>query len=404
MVIKKVPVDGLKPGMFIHDLNCGWMDHPFLRPRFALRSDREIESIAEAGLREVYIDTALGLDASDAPTREEVAAEVHEEMRRLAGQAAGPARISAREELVRARRVHAEANRLVRNLLHDVRLGKQVQVEQAEPMVSKITASILCNNGALLSLTRIKSKDGYTFEHSVSVCALMVAFSRGLGLAASAIHEAGIGGLLHDAGKMRTPDEVLNKPGSLSDEEFAIMRHHVVAGRAILQTTPGISGIALDVAVQHHERYDGSGYPQRLRGKEISFYGQMAAIVDVYDAITSDRVYHKALAPTDALRKIFEWSRFHFKPELVHAFTRTVGIYPVGTLVLLESGRLAVVVEQREESLLQPLVRAFYDTRRGSHLNPEDIDLSRPMGHGGADRILGHELPEKWRLDPMKFL
>jgi len=126
--------------------------------------------------------------------------------------------------------------------------------------------------------------------------------------------------------------------------------------------------------------------------------------VDVYDAITSDRVYHKGMAPTDALRKMFEWSKFHFNPELVQAFTRVIGIYPVGVLVRLESQRLAVVVEQREASMLQPLVRVIFDTRRNYHLKPEDVDLSRPMGKGGADKIVSHELPEKWQIDPMKFL
>jgi HD-GYP domain-containing protein (c-di-GMP phosphodiesterase class II) len=203
---------------------------------------------------------------------------------------------------------------------------------------------------------------------------------------------------------MRTPDAILNKPGKLTDEEFAIMRHHVVASREILEITPHISQTALHVAAQHHERHDGSGYPNRLKGEEIAPLGRMAAIVDVYDAITSDRVYHKGMPPTEALRKLLEWSRFHFDPELVHAFVRVVGIYPVGTLVRLESGRLAVVVEQRESNLLQPLVRVMFDAKRNHYLKPEDVDLSRPLGKGGADRILGHESPEKWQIDPMKFL
>ena len=182
------------------------------------------------------------------------------------------------------------------------------------------------------------------------------------------------------------------------------MRHHVVASREILEITPNISQTALQVAAQHHERYDGSGYPGRLKGDEISRIGQMAAIIDVYDAITSDRVYHKGMPPTEALRKLFEWSKFHFNPELVHAFARVVGIYPVGALVRLESERLAVVVEQRESNMLQPLLRVVFDARRNHYLKPEDVDLSRSMGKGGADRILGHESPDKWQIDPMKFL
>jgi HD-GYP domain-containing protein (c-di-GMP phosphodiesterase class II) len=404
-MIKKIPLSQLKPGMFIHDLNCGWMDHPFLREQFPVESGTDIAKIGDAGIREVYIDTGRGLDAGDAPTEAEVRRELEEEMIKVAGHEPAAAReVTTREELARAHKIHSEANLIVRSIMRDARLGHQVQVEQMEPVVEKITASILRNSGAMLSLTRIKNKDDYTFQHSVGVCALLVAFSRGMGLDDETIRQAGIGGMVHDVGKMQTPDKVLNKPGKLTDEEFAVMRHHVVASREILEITPNISQTALQVAAQHHERYDGSGYPNRLQGDAISRMGQMAAIADVYDAITSDRVYHKGMAPTDALRKMFEWSKFHFNPELVQAFTRVIGIYPVGALIRLESQRLAVVVEQREASMLQPLVRVVFDARRNYYLKPEDVDLSRPMGKGGADKIIGHELPEKWQIDPRKFM
>jgi HD-GYP domain len=168
--------------------------------------------------------------------------------------------------------------------------------------------------------------------------------------------------------------------------------------------TPNISQIAVEVAGQHHERFDGTGYPDGLKGDEISVFGQMAAIVDVYDAITSDRVYHKGMQPTDALRKIFEWSKFHFNHQLAQSFAKAIGIYPVGTLVMLESGLLGVVMEQREKSLLQPLVRIVYDAKRNYPVAPKEIDLSRPLGQGGGDRIVGHESPEKWKIDPQKHL
>ncbi len=403
-MIKKAQSSRLKPGMFIHDLNCGWMDHPFLSTRFKLESGRDIQKILAAGIREVYIDTDLGVDVDDAPTATEVRQELDREMLKLAETEAAAPRASTREELSRAHKIHAEANLIMRGIMSDVRLGKQVQVEMMEPMVEKMAASILRNNGALLSLTRIKNKDEYTFQHSVSVAALLIAFCRGLGLDEDTLRHAGLGGMVHDVGKMQTPDGILNKPGKLTDDEFTVMRHHVVASREILEITPNIPQTALQVAAQHHERYDGSGYPHRMKGDEISRIGQMAAIIDVYDAITSERVYHKGMAPTDALRKLFEWSKFHFNPELVHAFAKVVGIYPVGALVRLESGRLAVVVEQRESSMLQPLVRIMFDAKRDFYLKPEDIDLSRPVGKGGADRIIGHESPEKWQIEPMKFL
>ncbi len=404
MPIKKIPVTRLEPGMFIHDLNCGWMDHPFLTTRFKLESGRDLKKILDAGIREVYIDTELGPDVTDAPTDAEVERELEGELQQVAKEATAAPRASTHEELARAQKVHSEANLIMHSIMNDVRLGRQVQVERMEPIVDKMTSSILRNSGAILSLSRIKSKDEYTFQHSVSVSALLIAFCRGLGLDEETFRQAGIGGMVHDVGKMQTPSRILNKPGKLTDEEFSVMRQHVVASCEILEVTPNISPTALAVAAQHHERYDGSGYPNRLQGEAISHIGQMAAIIDVYDAITSERVYHKAMTPTEALRKLFEWSRFHFNPELVQAFIKVVGIYPTGVLVRLESGRLAVVVEQRESNMLQPLVRVIFDTKYNNYLKPEDVDLSKPMGKGGADRIVGHELPEKWQIEPMKFL
>lgn len=401
---KKISVSDLRVGMFVQDLNCGWMDHPFLRRQFALSSENQIAKIREAGIREVYIDPGRGVDGPGQDAIE-VERELDREMVAFAEVAAPEQRrTSMREEVASAQRIQGEANALIRDLMQDVRLGRQIQSERVEPVVEKITQSILRNSGALLSLCRIKNKDDYTFQHSVSVCGLQTAFARALGLPASDIQDAGIGGLLHDIGKTRVPDEILNKPGKLTDDEFRQIKCHVVESRRILEATPGISATAVQVAAQHHERHDGSGYPLGLKGGEISQMGQMAAIVDVYDAITSDRCYHKGMEPTEAMRKIFEWSKFHFNPELVHAFTRCIGIYPTGSLVRLESGRLAVVIGQCEGNLLKPLVRVMFSARHNHYLPAEDVDLAKPLGRGGGDRIVQHESPERWGIDVARFL
>jgi HD-GYP domain-containing protein (c-di-GMP phosphodiesterase class II) len=390
--------------MFIHDLNCDWMEHPFLTGTLKVKSDRDIEKIVGNGIHEVYIDTAKGLDVADAPTETEVRIELEHQMMKMVQEAKPVASASLREELEKSRKVHSEANKIIHSLMQDVRLGKQIELEQVDPMVEQMTASILRNKDAMLSLCRIKNKDDYTFLHSISVGALLISFARALDLDRGVIHLLGIGGILHDIGKTKVPDEVLNKPGKLTEEEFLIMKSHVVHSRDILAMTPGIAQASLDVASQHHERFDGSGYPLRLKGSEMSVYGQMASIVDVYDAITSDRCYHKGMEPTDALRKMFEWSKFHFNPELIHTFVRTIGIYPVGTLVMLESGKIGVVIEQYEKDLTRPLVRAVFDSRKSYYVTPEDIDLSKPLGQGGADKIVSHESPARWSIDPHKFM
>lgn len=213
------------------------------------------------------------------------------------------------------------------------------------------------------------------------------------------IEEIGLGALLHDVGKSRVPEAILNKPGKLTPKEFEIIRQHVVYGHEILVKTSDISATALDVLLEHHERIDGTGYPEAKPGESISRFGQMAAIVDVYDALTTRRVYHDAMSPHEALRKLLQWSPQQFDRTLVQQFIRCVGIYPVGTLVRLESERLAVVVETGREQLLKPVVRLVFDISERRRIPPQDIDLSRPTGYG-QDSIIDAEDPADWGLRP----
>ncbi len=403
-MLKKIDSSQLRVGMAIHDLDCGWMEHPFVRARFVLTSEDEIRKIVQAGIRGVVIDCSRGLDVAEAPTLAETQAQTEKEVAEIAARPVKPARTTLADEMQRAVNIRRQAVGLVRTVMQDARLGKAVELDNVSPVVQNITESILRNSGALLGLLRIKTKDDYTFLHSVSVCTLLVAFCRSRGMDDETIYQAGIGGLLHDTGKALVPDHILNKAGRLTDEEFAIIRKHPRDGYDILRQTPEIGQIPLDITLHHHERRDGSGYPDRQAEGQISELAQMAAIVDVYDAITSDRCYHKGMPAADALRKIYEWSKFHFSPSLTQEFMRCVGIYPVGTMVMLESGRLGVVVEPHESNLLTPKVNVFFNTRSQTYIRPELLDLSRALGFGGGDKIVHHESPEKWRVDPNRFL
>lgn len=398
-MIKRIAIDKLQPGMYIHDLNCGWMEHNFLRSRFAVKTEADARKVRALGVHEIYIDTARGLDLPEALTREAVETEVDEKIEAIVAERAPV--LSAREvasEVERARALQREANLIVRDMMGDIRLGKQIELEQVEPLVERIVDSIFCQQDALLPLVRLKDHDNYTFQHSVSVCTLMTAFARTLQLPREIIHQIAIGALLHDVGKASVPDAILNKPAKLTDAEFAKMKSHVVQSKIILQATPGISQIALDVAAEHHERFDGTGYPNKLAGEQISLYGRMGAIVDVYDAITSNRVYHKGMPPTEALRKLLEWSKFHFEPRLVHAFIRAVGIYPTGSLVRLESKRLAVVQAQHADKPTLPTVKVVFHTA-GHYLPPQDVDLRHSQ-----DRIADYEDFATWNIDPARWL
>jgi HD-GYP domain-containing protein (c-di-GMP phosphodiesterase class II) len=404
-MIKKVKTEQLKPGMFVHDFNCGWLSHPFLRNRLLLRSDAEIEKILEHQIQFVYIDTEQGLDVEDAPTKQFVDEVIHTELKKLDAPAL-PARTSVplASELMHARLILEQSKRQTQIVLDAVRLGMKLDLPQVEAVVERMTESVLRNKHALVSLTRIKKKDEYTYLHSLSVAALCISFATHLGKDEKEIKALGVGGLLHDVGKVKIPLELLNKPGPLTEAEFETMKTHVAAGELILHDADGIEERAVCVCGHHHERLDGTGYPRGLKAAEISESGQIGAIVDIYDALTSERSYKGSLPPTEALRKLFEWSGAYLNRRLVEQFVMHMGIYPVGTLVRLRSGLVGVVIEQGDRGLLDPVVRAVYDTKREKPVVPFEINLSsRPAGQQ-LDEIVSCEAPETWNLRPEKYL
>jgi putative nucleotidyltransferase with HDIG domain len=394
-MVKKIPVAQVTTGMYIHDLNCGWMDHPFLKNQFLVEDNEALCKIRTMGVREVFIDTKRGLDVAAAAP----AAPAQTDPPKRSAAAAKAAAKPLPDELKFARKLHAEATRLVADMMQDVRLGRQLQLEKCEPVIEGILTSIFRKPDVLLPLLQVKSRDEYTFQHSVAASALAAAFGRTLNIPRDVIKELAIGGLLHDVGKAMLPDEVLKKPGRLTKAEYELVKEHVDFGMNVLTKSGGLSEIAFQGAAEHHERFDGSGYPRGLKGDEISLYGQMLAIVDVYDAITSLRAYHKPIPPTEALRNIFEWSTSQFNPTLVQAFIKGIGIYPAGSLVRTQSGRLGIVREGVPDKLLQPVVTIFYDAEKRCYLPPETVALAK-----SDDKVVSHESFEKWNIDQANWL
>ncbi|OGS83126.1 MAG: phosphodiesterase [Gallionellales bacterium GWA2_59_43] len=398
-MIKIIPVSQLTLGMHVHDLNCGWLDHPFARNHFAIEDEATLNRLRESGIAGVFVDT----DKSVVVTVPEKVAEPARDAREPACEPSSfapevVAGLSSVGKFNRVKNLCASANHLMQDVMRDVRQGEQVDIEKCEPVVDNILDVMFSFPSAMLPLAQVKSRDEYTFQHSVSVASLAVAFGRVLGLPRDEIRELSLGGLLHDVGKAKVPGRILNKPGKLDEAEFTVMKSHVVSTAELLGNVKGISEIALNAAAQHHERYDGTGYPSGLKGDEISLYGQMLAIVDVYDAITSIRVYHNGMPPTEALRKLFEWGGSHFNPRLVEAFIKGVGIYPAGSLVRMESDRLGIVREVMPDRLLQPVVQIIFDCKKSKHISPETVDLS-----SSEDRIKSHESFEKWGIDQARW-
>lgn len=393
--IKKVAVADLRTGMYIHDMDSKWLSHNFLRSSFAIKNDKVLNKVRKSGLKHVYIDVTRGDDIAEAPSQAQVEETTNQQFEEIVHEAEPPLKTASYEdELENARNIVSEANSITKKLLGDIRLGKRVEVESFEPISEQIVDSVMRNKDALVSLTRMKNKDDYTFMHSVSVSGLMVTFARAEGLEDDTVREIALGGLLHDIGKMLVPDEILNKPGQLTDDEFDIMKSHVIHSRELLSEIPGMTSNMIDVVLQHHERADGSGYPLNLKGDAISKVGSMSAIVDVYDALTSVRVYKSAWEPTQTLKKMLEWSDSHFNKDLLRDFIRCLGIYPAGTMIEMKSGRIGTVLEQHETELTKPKVKLFYHKKKG-YYPAEIIDLSREE----HDVILKSISPREYGVD-----
>jgi putative nucleotidyltransferase with HDIG domain len=280
-------------------------------------------------------------------------------------------------------------------MFEEVRMGKAVDAGSVLPLVEEITASVTRNAGTLIGLARLKTADDYTYMHSIAVCALMISLGRECGLSPEDLREAGLAGLLHDIGKMAIPKDILQKPGKLTPEEYQTIKNHPSAGYDMLKNGKGVGKMALDVCLHHHEKVDGTGYPKSLAAGQISLPAKMSAVCDVYDAITSNRPYKHGWEPGESLRRMAEWNNDHFDNKVFHAFVKIIGIYPVGSLVKMKSGRLGVVIDHNPHLLLQPTVKIFFSVNAQARIPIEVIDLAKPTAR---DMILSHEDPAKWGL------
>lgn len=391
-MLKKIPVSQVRLGMHLHALDGAWMDHPFWKTRFTLSAPDDLRKLQQSAIEAVWIDVAQGLDV--APSLPTPAASPRDVSAAPPPQptvaAARPAPTSFTDELQRAADVCKRGKAQVVSMFAEARLGQAVNAEACLPLVTEITDSVFRNPGALVSLARLKTQDDYTYMHSVAVCALMVTLGRELGMDDEQCREAGLAGLLHDLGKASVPLTVLSKPGKLTSEEYEIIKAHPRRGHEMLLEGGTAGAAALDVCLHHHERMDGTGYPERLGGEQISVFARMSAICDVYDAVTSNRPYKVGWDPAESIAQMASW-KGHFDPAMFKSFVKTLGIYPTGSLVRLQSGKLAVVVEQNPLSLAAPVVKVFFSTNSQMPIAPVRLELAK-----SNDRIVGRENPKTW--------
>ena len=379
---EKLDVHDLRPGMYVAELDRPWRETPFLFQGFYIESHADIEQIKRY-CAHVFVDADLGAKPA-APSLNTHDGRVELEM--LKRQARAHYQTNAyndastlAQEVEPARAILREARAAIANIMEDARLGRALDAPGARRQIKAMTQSIVRNPDALMCLTQLKEKDAYTVEHSLRVCILSLAFGRHLGVPEAGLHDLGLGALLHDVGKAKIPLEILNKPGALTPEEFNIIQTHVPAGVKLLEDTHGIPRTALEVASGHHERYSGTGYARGLKGREIGNAAMITAIVDCYDAMTSDRVYKAAISSHNALKKMYTWRDRDFEGRLVEHFIQCMGIYPIGSLVELNTGHVGVVTTINRLRYLRPQVVLVLNRDKQRYGKPRTVDLLTEM-------------------------
>jgi len=413
----KIFSEDLRIGMYVSELDLPWIESPFLFQGFSLKDDELIQQV-QATCKYVYVDT------------EKTPFEVKPRLATIAASAQKPVQkkkpkptkidftdtvtlkkakfdISAfTENLIHARKTRDKTRSYIDTMLDEAKMGRVVDTQKAKELVAELASNIATSVDASMWLTQLKNRDEYTAIHSLNVCVLSLTFGRALKLPEDELNELGLGALLHDIGKMRVPLKVLNKPGKLTDDEFEIMKSHPGMGYELVRKDKNLSQEVLNIVRSHHERINGQGYPDKLTEQGISYLTKIVTITDVYDAITSDRVYHDGMTPHDAMQRLYEWMPNNFDKDLVQIFIRTLGIYPIGSVVELKTGHIGLVVKLNEAHRMKPVImlimnrdREFYPRRK--LVNLASSIWEKRSGRPEIKRILD---PKEFNIDIKKII
>jgi HD-GYP domain-containing protein (c-di-GMP phosphodiesterase class II) len=383
---QKVSVGDLKVGMYVSRLDRPWLETRFLFQGFHITNSEDIRDLRER-CEYVYVD----------PERGEAAAAPLKTLRRLGdfdkftdvfrnktGKDRYPVVTTVEEEIGACRESRQRAFDVISTILDDVRAGRKVKMQAVREAVSGMVGSIIRNPDAFFWLTRLKDKDAYAYSHCVDACGLAIAFGRYLGFSKAELEDLAAGTLLFDIGKLQLPESLLKKPGRLTDKEYALIRRHVEFGVKMVGEIKGTNKDIVRVVLYHHERHNGSGYPRGVPGHKIPVNGRIAALVDCYDAITSERAYSNAVSPYEAIRMIYEWRDKDFQTDMVEQFIQCIGLYPTGTLVELSSGEVGIVLAQNRVRRLRPKVMLVLDKNKIAYEFNPTLDLIQdPLDDNG---------------------
>ncbi len=388
-MIKKIDVIDLRKGMYISELDRPWKETNFLFQGFEVTDDAMLSDIKNLcnyvfvetdyvpGSNQPRSATSPGINIKIAPKT------VRDTTPDLSYVLEGPAtkkrwrseETTLEVELPRARKIESDTRNVLYSTLEDVRLGRTIDSAATKAVIADMVESIISNPDAMGVLSQLKNADEYTALHSIRVCILALTFGRHLDMTREELNLLGVGALLHDVGKMKIPNEILNKSEKLTEKEFEIVKTHVPLGVAVLENSPGISPLSIEVAANHHERYGGGGYASGIKGNSIGVFGMVAGIVDCYDAITSDRTYHKGMTAYEALSKMYQWRTSAFHPGLVEQFIQCMGVYPIGSLVELSTGAIGVVATVNRERRLKPRVVLILNPEKQKFETVKVVDL-----------------------------
>jgi len=433
-MLKRIDVAEVRLGMFIHKLEGNWLKHPFWRTRFLLTDADQLADLRASDVEGVLIDVSRGADVAGpgastpapprrrplvtpAPSAPSPAERLQAERQRAIGlrpsqrvramgfDPASTAPVSLAREVGHARAVIARSSRVLAAVFEQARLGRAISLAQVEPIIDDLFASIQRNPHAFNGLMRVRRENMSLYAHALAVSALMIALGRQIGLKPESAKEAGLAGLLMDVGMGHLPIDVSTIFEDLGAGEREIVQTHTRLGYDFLKLGGGISESVMQVCLEHHERFDGSGYPRGLAGDEIGLFGRMAAICDVYDSLTSDRPHRPRVDPSAALDCMRDMAG-QFDPELMLRFIECIGIYPIGSVVRLSTSRLAIVVDQNGADYTRPRVWSFYDIPGRTVTKPEDLDLRLWLGRCEivcSDDAAAYDIPNFPALREMVF-
>ncbi|WP_326498575.1 HD-GYP domain-containing protein [Catenovulum adriaticum] len=390
-MIKTIPIKALKIGMYVTAVT---KQHGKIsvKSKGWIKSQALLDQLIKKGIDEVEIDTDKTLNQNQPEVVNETPKEQFETLPYKT--------VPVNQELKRANKLYKQAKSLQSKILRDISVGHEIELEPAQELTSQLIDSIFRNQDALSCISRIRDKDAYLMEHSLNVSILISMFAKHLKMPRAIIETLALGAFLHDIGKILVPDEILHKPGKLTEAEFEIMKSHVTKGVTALKAVEGISAEVINIVIQHHEKLDGKGYPHGLAGEQIDQAGRMISIVDIYDAMTAERVYKKGMSPSAALKIMLGMTPNSLDSSLLQQFIKCVGIHPVGSLVKLTSGKLAIVTESNPDNPLCPIVKVFYHTKYQRHSEIKDIDLAKP---NCGENIEKSVKPEEFNIDLHRF-